>query len=328
MHEFEKNTKTPSFLRNDKAGRSGADLTFVDGQGWVDEDGKVVEPVKVRPRAVPEERIVESAVASEAPEVEKKDKKKVREPGLPFKESEDDSAHEEVFSESEVESDDDSSESEGSEADPGVAQVEVNDGGNDTSVPLPEPPRNHIAKDPTPTNEAMDVDVAPEPKAIHPLEALYKRRVEDAPKLAPINTSFSFFDAEGNDQDDIVADETLPQTPFTKQDRQVRGLRSAAPTPDTAAIGRKFSFAFGEAVDEDEDEDDDRRPSDSPLDIKGDGAIPALGPVDEEKKEQSTFVKEFYEKRADLNRSWKQRRREAMKQQRQRENRRLSRKPL
>ena len=329
VHEFEKNTKTPSFLRDEKAGRSGADLTFVDGQGWVDEDGNVVEPVKVRSRVVPVERIVERAVAPGAPKVEKKDKQKVPEPAPPVEEPSDDSASEEVSSESEEESDDDSSELEESEAVPEAAEEEEGaEEGTDATVSGAERQVDDIAKETVLTDEAMDVDVPSEPKAIHPLEALYKRRVEDTPKLAPINTSFSFFDVEGNDQDDIVADDTLPQTPFTKQDRQVRGLRSAAPTPDTAAIGRKFSFAFGAAADEDEDEDDDRRPSDSPLDIKGDGAAPALATVNEEPKEQSTFVKEFYEKRADMNRSWKQRRREAMKQQRQRENRRLSRKPL
>lgn len=330
VHEFERNTKTPSFLRNEKAGRSGADLTFVDGQGWVDEYGNVVEPVKARSKAVPIERIVESVTAPEAPKAEKKGKKKVPEPETPVEDS-DDSASGEDSLESEDESNDDSSESQESEA---ASEIVVegkaeDEGSTDATVPNAERPVDHIAKEPIPTHETMDVDVPAEPKAVHPLEALYKRRAEDAPKLAPLNTSFSFFDVEGNDQDDIVADDAMPQTPFTKQDRQVRGLRSAAPTPDTAAIGRKFSFAFGEAADEDnEEDDDDRRPSDSPLDVKGDGATSALSAADAEPKEQSTFVKEFYERRADMNRSWKQRRREALKQQRQRENRRLSRKPL
>jgi len=327
VHEFENNTKTPSFLRDVKAGRSGADLTFVDGQGWVDDEGNVVEAVKVRSRAVPVEHAVEAAVASKVPKVEKK-KKQAPEPSVPVEASDDESAEEDSS-----ESEDESPESEDSEDISEEADEDDEEEKVDATSASPERPDKQATTVPDPissTDQDMDVDVSPEPRTVHPLEALYKRRVEETPKLAPINTSFSFFDVEGNEVEDLGADDTLPQTPFTKQDRQVRGLRSAAPTPDTAAIGRKFSFAFGAAADEneDEDEDDDRRPSDSPLDVKGDSAIPGLTTVDEEPKEQSTFVKEFYERRADMNRSWKQRRREAMKQQRQRENRRLSRRPL
>ena len=43
------------------------------------------------------------------------------------------------------------------------------------------------------------------------------------------------------------------------------------------------------------------------------------------KKEESTFRKWFYEHRGDNNRAWKKKRREAKKVQRQRENRRATR---
>ena len=118
----------------------------------------------------------------------------------------------------------------------------------------------------------------------------------------------------------------IPQTPFTKQDMRNRGMRSAAPTPDTAAIGRKFSFSL-DAEQSGNDNTKPKRVTDSPLEEKADRKVDekttSEGPVP-----QSDFVKMFYEKRAELNRGWKQRRRDAMKQQRQRENRRLSKRPL
>ena len=47
-------------------------------------------------------------------------------------------------------------------------------------------------------------------------------------------------------------------TPFTQRDLEWRGLRSAAPTPDTAAIGRRFSFDWrkgSQEVDHDDGEE-------------------------------------------------------------------------
>lgn len=172
-------------------------------------------------------------------------------------------------------------------------------------------------------------------KEVHPLEALYKRSApataEDPskPKPAPIDTSFSFFDAAADDDRSDV-DEPIahpPQTPHTKRDLEWRGVRSAAPTPDTAAIGRKFSFPF--AMDGDESEG----PGDGAgvVDMGGEeedagaGVGPAGVHKDREARIETGFVKLFWEKRGELNRGWKRRRREGMKVKRQRENRRLSR---
>jgi len=177
------------------------------------------------------------------------------------------------------------------------------------------------------------------PKEVHPLEALYKRpasKQESASKLkpSPINTTFSFFnpDDAAEEEDDQVPG-LPPQTPHTKQDMEWRSMRSAAPTPDTAAIGRKFSFPFaqGGGLGEDDDEDEDDESSEEEVDVvesaQAEGGVVAAlkqTPVSEE-KEESEYRKWFFDHRGDLNRGWKKRRREERKQKRQRENRRLSR---
>ncbi|RMD43481.1 hypothetical protein DV735_g1631, partial [Chaetothyriales sp. CBS 134920] len=43
VHEFERNTVEPTFLKTEKAKARSADLHFVDGQGWIDGEGNVVE---------------------------------------------------------------------------------------------------------------------------------------------------------------------------------------------------------------------------------------------------------------------------------------------
>lgn len=176
----------------------------------------------------------------------------------------------------------------------------------------------------------------PEPEAareVHPLEALYKRApnpaVEDAAKhtLPAIDTSFSFFnpgDIEEEDEEVASVPTHPPQTPHTKQDLEWRALRSAAPTPDTAGIGKRFRFAIDGTEQDGEDE------SDSDVDKEMADAVPGAASAvrelaDGEVKEESEFRKWFYEHRGENNRAWKKKRKEAKKQQRQRENRRLTR---
>jgi hypothetical protein len=193
------------------------------------------------------------------------------------------------------------------------------------------------------------------------LEALYKRRgvpdikpellspstpSKSSPtKLPPINTGFSFsFGSEGNVGEGEQEDDVPPLTPFTREDQRMRRRRSAAPTPDTAALGRKFSFSFvgqqglGEESDQEEDEggevdegermdvdgEEDEGVKDKELSI--DGVHPdRLGQVE---KKESEFAKWFWEHRGETNRAWKKRKRDAMKVKRQRENRRLTKKVI
>ena len=162
-------------------------------------------------------------------------------------------------------------------------------------------------------------------KEVHPLETLFKRPVTSPtgsakPRPTPIDTSFSFFDPNNADEDDEEGADMPPQTPHTRRDLEWRSIRSAAPTPDTAAIGRKFSFPFPPRSEED-DEDEDEEMKDA------EQAQPGASKEDGEGKgEETGFRKWFYEHRGDFNRGWKKRRREEKKQKRQRENRRLSQK--
>ncbi|MBE7181796.1 MAG: hypothetical protein INR71_11430 [Terriglobus roseus] len=204
---------------------------------------------------------------------------------------------------------------------------------------------------------------------VHPLEALFKRAApqeaakgsslspKSPRKPPPIDTSkaaFSFFDADAaldeaqeNGDGEAAAGAqgrpnlTLPpMTPVTKRDFHMRGLRSAAPEPDTATHERHFDFGAaldrireGKEGSEDgisggqsssnstsdvESDDDDEEEHDNGNDHGGE--------VNGESKQESEWRKWFYEHRGENNRAWRQKRREAMKLKRQRENRRLARK--
>jgi hypothetical protein len=144
--------------------------------------------------------------------------------------------------------------------------------------------------------------------AVHPLEALYKRPKTDAnPNPA---SSFSFFGADNNEDVEVETQLQLqvPLTPFTQKDFEFRGLRSAAPTPDTAHPNKRFIWPTA-------DEDDDDNEASSPI-RKDDKP--------EEGRSESDFQKWFWENRGETNRAWKKRRKEVAKEKRQRENRKRS----
>ena len=175
-------------------------------------------------------------------------------------------------------------------------------------------------------SQAQDAK-APDENEVHPLEALFKRpstpqHFASTPKKsrpAPINTSaaFTFFSDPPNatspsskpEDEAPSAIGMPPATPFTKQDMEWRSVRSAAPTPDTAAIGRKFALPF-RPEDEDEDEERDEEGEVDTKESAGTGTNDG----------ESTFRKWFYEHRGEVNRGWKQRRREERKVVRQRNN--------
>jgi len=169
------------------------------------------------------------------------------------------------------------------------------------------------------------------------LEALYKRPrpADGAPTqdAAPESTPFSFF-VNGDEEEDTATVTThIPLTPFSRQDFETRGIRSAAPTPDTAHPSRMAKFwphAGADDIEEEDDEDDedeedkdeddvvdtDMRDGDAETDVQE--AAQAAGQGAES---TSDFQKWFWEHRGDLNRSWKKRRKTAAKEKRYRENR-------
>ncbi|OJD16507.1 hypothetical protein AJ78_03320 [Emergomyces pasteurianus Ep9510] len=193
---------------------------------------------------------------------------------------------------------------------------------------------------------------------VHPLEALFKRPAEsrgsNSLKLPlEINTQFSFFGV-GDDDTEEADDHTgttvenrhtrqplstgEPQTPFTKRDLMSRIVRSAAPTPDTAAP-HKTRFWADEENGHDQDgvhdgmdigeadahyfrkNEQTEVPSITPSKLAGAVNTAAAAGEKKEGKGESDFSKWFWENRGDNNRAWKSRRREAAKEKRQRENR-------
>lgn len=312
-------------------------LEYVEGQGWVNEAGEVVEaePLSVRRQRAKEEarKVLEEARKAKEEQAQE-ELRQAEAMAVDAKEdakSEDEASADQDMADSDDDHDDndnDASDSASSTSEDGDSEKE----GPDEPAPTTAT-TDHVSPAPKPSKSAGKL-ATPVPEAereVHPLEALYKRAPqteEGATKhsLPPINTSFSFFSADDIEDEDEPAAGSVsthqPQTPHTKQDLEWRALRSAAPTPDTAGLGKRFKFAMGGAENDDgSDEDEDEEMADVQPTISN--ADSAVG--DGEPKEESDFRKWFYEHRGDNNRAWKKKRKEAKKQQRQRENRRLSR---
>ncbi|KAJ5677415.1 uncharacterized protein N7477_003048 [Penicillium maclennaniae] len=310
VHEFAKTYTQPSFLRS-----AGEDVppttTFDEEKGWVDSAGAVKESASektrkdnYRPGQVPGTK-------------EKKPKKKIipkEKTPEPSEESEDytSSSGSDESSNSESEADSSSDDSSDSSDEETSKQLQL-------SKETEEPPKANAVDSDNADSEgpeaaceaARDADES-SPKEIHPLEALFKRPApasaaeqEPVPK---VNAGFSFFgadDFESEDEPQIPEPQT-PFTPFTKRDLQDRGLRSAAPTPDTSMVNRRLNW------NENDEEEDEDSPIDTPVSKARDSGAP---------KDETEFAKWFWDNRGDNNRAWKKRRRDAAKEQRQRENR-------
>ncbi|KAH7045261.1 hypothetical protein B0J12DRAFT_628018, partial [Macrophomina phaseolina] len=314
VHEFAKTTKHASFLKSSQVSKDAKNTAeFVEGKGWVDEEGIVVEPES------------ESRRRRREAEAEAKQKREEKKAAAAKEEKGSDNSSVVSTSSSDVSS---GSESESEEVSSSEAESEVAQEHEADEEPSPEfkPPVAHTnaADTGNPEQEATA-------KEVHPLEALFKRPIMaeggTPTKLAPINTSFSFFGGGEDDEEEAVEEANPPLTPYTRQDLQIRGMRSAAPTPDTAAIGKRF----WRNDDDDEEDEEDEQVEDSMMHIDANlvsvrtktsdvTSAPVQG---SDSAEQSDFAKHFWEHRGDYNRAWKKRRREAMKVQRQRENRRL-----
>ncbi|KAG9251432.1 uncharacterized protein F5Z01DRAFT_280637 [Emericellopsis atlantica] len=333
VHEFEKTTKFPSFLKDEGVkGRAGAE-EYVEGKGWVDAEGNVVEAVKEKEVNFPEKKskkakkqvVVEedsdTSSSGSSSEEEEEDEEEEPKPKHPAKGVADDVSSDTSSSESEDEtmveaaatqtepkpapaSDSDDTSSSGSDSEDGDAP----------SAKTVATPKSTTAHRPT-SSSSLKIDIPPPPATpagtVHPLEALYKRQKDAGQEEAPATQSFSFFgngDAtqdDGDEADDDVAP-AVPMTPYTRQDFEWRNLRSAAPTPDTAHPSRMQNF-WADNQDEDEAEEEDEEDED-----EEDAAKP--------KDATSDFQSWFWDNRRDLNRSWMNRRKTAAKERRHREN--------
>jgi hypothetical protein len=352
VHEFAKTTKFPTFLKSTVSSSSAkgkGEVEFVDGKGWVDEDGNVVEAVKTRAPAPVAKAKPKAAPADDVAQPVPKPVQELQ-------------AGEDGSDGSSRDNDDDDQASEVAEdAEAMEAQPVVNDKENESlaardtspmraSSPPPKPistPTSILKKDttrPSSSSSAKGLSIKIPPATpggltVHPLEALYKRsRPADgatpAQDAAPEAQPFSFFGNGDVDEDTAEVSLQIPLTPFSRQDFENRGVRSAAPTPDTAHPSRMSKFwpdagADGIQEEDEEDDDDDKdeeKEDGDAADVvdtdladnearKSPGAAPGGG------ESTSDFQKWFWEHRGDLNRSWKKRRKTAAKEKRYRENR-------
>lgn len=327
VHEFEKTTRFPSFLKTvPEESQSNGATEFVEGKGWVDSEGSVVEAVKTKPAPAP---------AVQKPKRSKPSVKVVEEDdstssgGTSSSESSDEESDEDPAAESKpapkkekVEATQDHETSDSSDSD--------SDSGDEPPVQASHTtPKSTIKADHSrpmsaSSTRSLTIKIPPPitPSAsskVHPLEALYKRPKANSDANAVTSTPaqepqpFSFFGEGGDDveeeEDNEHPNPTVPMTPYTRQDLEWRNTRSAAPTPDTAHPTRMRNFwaededANMHDVEEEEEEDAEAPPQPS----SSQGAT-------------SEFQSWFWDNRRDLNRSWMSRRKTVAKEKRHREN--------
>ncbi|KAL4802883.1 hypothetical protein BDV18DRAFT_145741 [Aspergillus unguis] len=321
VHEFSQTMTHPTFLRSSDGGIT-LTSTFEEGKGWVDESGNLKEPASERVRkdqyrpgqiaghkekSKPKPKSATKASTDEPQTKKAKLKAESSESedwtsssGSSSKSDDTDSESDESATSSSSEESDAS----GASASPDKEQQQTKSASSEK-----EEPRSKIELEATSEEKSIDAETQQQQTEVHPLEALFKKPA-DQPKLdSEAPAQFSFFgqgDADSEDEEEDAPMTHAPLTPFSKRDLQDRGLRSAAPTPDTSQVRKMINW----------NPSDNRDEETSPY---TDSPLPKLsaGPT-----EESDFTKWFWENRGDNNRAWKKRRRDAAKEQRQRENRR------
>ncbi|KAF2761065.1 hypothetical protein EJ05DRAFT_473626 [Pseudovirgaria hyperparasitica] len=352
VHEFERTKKHATFLR-DSGLRTNAKPAseFVEGKGWVDVDGNVVEDGR-KNRKHERERVDDMMIVTTGSNLQDRHKPSInkkstatngdetREATEPWKKPE--SAPQSSPDPTESEDSDSSVVSSSSSA---VSSADSVASTPSSPISTPRPSSiltsapEIITTDPTPPTTATTSS------SVHPLEALFKRpksptQGKQQKQLAPIKTSFTFFggsggaddeDSSAEMDDDADADDHLsnnpPHTPFTRQDLEWRGLRSAAPTPDTAAIGKKLRAPWRDASAEEDELSPSARDSAAidEADEEDEDGVEHTPTGKKSKKDESEFARKFWENRAQTNKAWKDRRREAKKEKRRREDRKIGR---
>ena len=339
VHEFANTTKHANFLRDDSDATSKKRTSeFVEGKGWLDEDGNVVEegptlrrtkskrdgnhdsplekPIKAPSRR--SSRLDNPSVVITAP----KPRSTKSEPAV----LDDETSSSGTSSTSDSDNDDSVLESTPSllkesksrsekqkRRSTGIATTE----GNGVEVGSVE--RLSITRSSASPPPAQDLasTSTPENSGIHPLEALFKRpntaasRTQKKPALE-VSTSFNYLDPDA--EENGSQGNLIPQTPYTQQDIRQRRQRSAAPTPDTAAPGKTFGdFWEGNS---------DISAGDEDMEIEGASKAESdeATPKKNRDNPQSEFQKRFWEQRGETNRAWKRKRREATKEKRHNSN--------
>ncbi|CAM1501862.1 Fc.00g038460.m01.CDS01 [Cosmosporella sp. VM-42] len=308
VHEFEKTTKFPSFLKTaDSESKIKAGMEFVEGKGWVDEDGDVVEAVKTKPVSTPKPKKSKVKLVEENP--------------APAEEDDDDAMSSSGTSSSGTSSDEEESEDE-EEAQNETSALEQNESPIQHVHTTPLVAIKSDASRPASSSSARSLTIkipppiTPSATKVHPLEALYKRNTTK-PDETPVqdDAPFSFFSGANDDEDadDTAPTVNVPMTPFSRQDFEWRSTRSAAPTPDTAHPSRMKNFWAQEDGEDMEDVDD------APEGMLDD-APEAAAAEEGQQAGSGDFQSWFWEHRRDLNQSWMKRRKTAAKEKRHREN--------
>ncbi|KAH9885358.1 hypothetical protein F4778DRAFT_510664 [Xylariomycetidae sp. FL2044] len=325
IHEFEKTTKYPSFLKSTTDGAKPEAVTFEDGVGWVDSKGDVVDAVRATRHST---QIVKADVAEPKS-------------SAPAPVAEDDTT-----SSSGTSSDESSDEDEDEDKDAGQDDQDKKGKTAEATTPAKKlKVQTEVLASPGPSSAAKLESarpkssssitsltikippVTPSATKVHPLEALYKRpKGDDAttPGAARDPQPFSFFDSEDIDDDDDAAEPQTrpPMTPYTAQDFEFRNVRSAAPTPDTAHPSRTFNLWSRQDEKEEKEENEENEEEGEENVNMGNTAVSQAATSGEASQTQaSDFQKQFWEKRGDLNRAWRKRKKTAAKEKRYRENR-------
>ena len=339
VHEFSNTIKHATFLRDDhvSSGKS-ASLEFVEGKGWIDSEGNIVEP----PPNGQQLKAIPTARATDNRHLRRKTATKNQEysNGADHKDEVGTTEHDETSSSgTSSSSDDDSVAGEPDDrimtaiVSNGIENDDAGDESDDTSSSGSSSSPIEAKADITLPGETVNSTETPS-SDIHPLEALFKKPkpalsgTPGKPALE-VKTSFSFF--EPADKNDDSTNRLIPQTPFTQRDLQYRSMRSAAPTPDTAAPNKTgFGNLWGR--DDDAESEDDGLEDHEDIGEQGESSdTPKAGrststeAPGEEKPPESDFSKWFWEHRGETNRAWKKRRREAAKEKRQKDNKRRGR---
>ncbi|KAM0265674.1 hypothetical protein ACHAQJ_000108 [Trichoderma viride] len=353
IHEFEKTTKFPSFLKASVATDRKNATEYAEGKGWVDEEGNVVEEVKEkekpkashRPKKTPKPKQV-----PEEPEDDSTDDSGTSSEGTSSEDESEEESEEEVEAEvseeepkapptaaskvdnKEKEDDGNTSSDDSSESDTSDAEEEQSLKAAEQTTPTSSSKASGSKSTPGSTKPLAIKIPPPETPVntkVHPLEALYKRPKPsgEEPTSAPKEELFSFFEAgeeEEEEEEEVEPSEATPanpppMTPFTRQDYEWRNIRSAAPTPDTAHPTRMRFWGASPEKDVDMEDSiayDQQEEEEEEEEENEDEGSPAQG------KHSATtdFQKWFWENRRDLNKSWMTRRKTAAKDKRHREN--------
>jgi len=306
IHEFEKTAPQPSFLRDTTTVDRATE--YLEHVGWIDDKGDVLEK---EPSNLKRKR----PAKAEGLKINVPSPSKAGKASTP-------SEHEQSRSNiapssssgSEVSTTSDTSGREGVQHDETSSSGITSSSASSTES---QSEAESVQEEALQPSQPLTQAATETPPKVHPLEALFKKpnppTGNDAAKPSlEVETSFSFFGQAAEENDELPP---MPNTPFASQDMYSRGVRSAAPTPDTAHPSRFTSFASALAAhtqdlssDEDLGEADAAHHPDTPV-------------QQPEKRGESDFEKRFWAERGPNNRAWKASKRAALKEQRQQQNR-------